>query len=266
MRRTLEISAVIVVTILVAMVFHAWLASHDEQLRMQAAIATQKQLLDAADARERSRTTALDQTLAEIQKLKHDTQTPAQILSELPKYLALPQPITLTNSSGPDRSGAVGSARRDGNRKGTTLSVDLAGQDSSAAGASRGTPEGPANVANGEDHAVPALENAGAENLPTAANQATTPPTSFAQIPTTDLKPLYDYVQDCRACQAQLATAKQNHTDDATKLAAMTRERDSALTAAKGGTFWRRFRRNLEWFAIGAGAGAAALCATGHCR
>jgi hypothetical protein len=50
------------------------------------------------------------------------------------------------------------------------------------------------------------------------------------------------------------------------KLAAMTRERDSAITAAKGGTFWRRFRRNVEWFALGAGAGAAAVCASGHCR
>jgi hypothetical protein len=288
MRRILEISAAIAVTILVAMAFHAWLASHDEQLRMQAAIATQKQLLEAADARERNRTTALDQTLAEIQKLKRDTQTPAQILSELPKYLALPQPITLDNSSAPDRTGAASGVDRGANRKGTAPPIDPAGQESSAASASRGTtrrtaslsngddlsiPPSPAVPGNGEDHTVPFSGNAGAEdlltaaNLPTAANQSTTtPPGSFAQIPTADLKPLYDYVQDCRACQAQLATAKQNRTDDAAKLAAMTRERDAALTAAKGGPFLRRFRRNLEWFAAGAAAGAAALCATGHCR
>jgi hypothetical protein len=42
----------------------------------------------------------------------------------------------------------------------------------------------------------------------------------------------------------------------------MMRERDAAATAAKGGTFWRRFRRNIEWFAIG----AATVCGTGHCR
>jgi hypothetical protein len=53
MRRTLEVSAVIAATILIAMGFHAWLTAHDEQLRMQATIATQKQQLDAADARER---------------------------------------------------------------------------------------------------------------------------------------------------------------------------------------------------------------------
>ncbi|MGC1629293.1 MAG: hypothetical protein WA735_20745, partial [Candidatus Acidiferrales bacterium] len=67
-------------------------------------------------------------------------------------------------------------------------------------------------------------------------------------------------------CQAQLATAKLNAADDAAKLAAITRERDAAITTAKGGTFWRRLRRNALWFAVGAGAGAVALCGTGHCR
>jgi hypothetical protein len=61
-------------------------------------------------------------------------------------------------------------------------------------------------------------------------------------------------VQDCRACQAQLAVAKQGRTDE---LAAMAHERDVAFAAAKGGTFWRRFRRNIEWFAMGAGADPA---------
>jgi hypothetical protein len=63
-------------------------------------------------------------------------------------------------------------------------------------------------------------------------------------------------VQDCRACQAQLAAAKQTQADDAARLAAITQERDAALTAAKGGTFWRRLRRNAEWFAVGTAFGA----------
>ena len=99
MRRTLEVSAVIAATILIAMGFHAWLTAHDEQLRMQATIATQKQQLDAADARERARATILDQTLAQIQKLKRDTQTPEEILKQLPQYLNLSEPITLNPSS-----------------------------------------------------------------------------------------------------------------------------------------------------------------------
>jgi len=105
--------------------------------------------------------------------------------------------------------------------------------------------------------------------MPFATNQIVSGSPS-AQIPAGDLKPLFDYVQDCRSCQAQLAAAKQNQADETAKFAAMTRERDAALTAAKGGTFWRRFRRNLQWFAIGAAAGAAAgvaaFCHSGHCR
>lgn len=110
--------------------------------------------------------------------------------------------------------------------------------------------------------AVASLESVNRGSLPEAANQSASASFS-ALIPASDLKPLYDYVQDCRACQAQLATAKQNSADDAAKLAAMTRER---AAAAKGGTFWRRFRRNIEWSAIGAAAGAATVCGTGHCR
>jgi len=57
------------------------------------------------------------------------------------------------------------------------------------------------------------------------------------QIPSADLKPLYNYVQDCRECQVRLAAANQNLADDAKKIAALTSERDAAVTAAKGGTF-----------------------------
>ncbi len=81
---------------------------------------------------------------------------------------------------------------------------------------------------------------------------------SPAQRPAADLKPLYDYVQDFRSCQAHLAAAQQNRADDAAKLASISGERDAAVIAAKGGTLWRRFRRNLEWFAIGATIGATA--------
>jgi hypothetical protein len=81
---------------------------------------------------------------------------------------------------------------------------------------------------------------------------------------------LNNYVQDCRACQLQLTAAKQNATDDAAKIRALTRERDAAVTAAKGGSLWLRLKRNAHWLAIGAAVGAvtsvAALCHTGHCR
>jgi hypothetical protein len=122
MRRTLEILAVIAAAILIAMAFHAWLASHDEQLRMQATIASQKQQLDAADLRERARAKALDQTLAQIQKLKRDTQTPEEILKQLPQYLNLPQSITLNSQPPADddpQAAGTSAAKQGKNEKGT---------------------------------------------------------------------------------------------------------------------------------------------------
>ena len=321
MRRTLQISAVIAAVILVAMVFYSWLASHDEQLRMKTTIAAQKQQLDAADARERARATALDQTLAQIQKLKHDTQTPEEVLSQLPQYLNLPQPITLNPPSGqnPPQAAATSDAGQGKNKKGTGLRLfgrswfspktAPAGSDERASASAANsligeaanskadfalndaTTQTPASV-DGKYPTKSSPSADAADELPDAANRTQAPSsreriptavgqdaatTSSAQIPTADLKPLYDYVQDCRSCQAQLAAAQQNRADDAIKLTAMTHERDAALTAAKGGTIWRRFRRNLNWFAVGAAAGAAAsaaansattsaTCHSGHCR
>lgn len=115
----------------------------------------------------------------------------------------------------------------------------------------------------------------GANAARSTSNAATSPssataPQSTAEIPAADLAPLYNYVQDCRACQLQLTAAKQNATDDAAKIRALTLERDATITAAKGGPFWLRLKRNAHWLAIGAAAGAVtstvALCHTGHCR
>jgi hypothetical protein len=246
MRSTLEISGIMLVVLLAAMAFHAWLAEHDDRLRLQATIASQKEALDAADAREHDRAATLKDTVAQIEALKRSTQTPAQILSSLPNYLALPQPITLDSPESSSPSPQKGSAQSETTscaaQKGCANSTSVGG---SAAGNSP-TTESPALAAQTQ-----------LQNLPDAPS---------AQIPTADLKPLYDYVQNCRACQAQLAAAKQDSADNVTKLAALTRERDAALTAAKGGTFWQRLRRNALWFALGAGAGAAAVCGTGHCH
>jgi hypothetical protein len=100
----------------------------------------------------------------------------------------------------------------------------------------------------------------------TGSASSTEPANSAAQIPAADLAPLYNYVQDCRACQLQLTAAKQNASDDAAKIRALTRERDAAVTAAKGGPLWLRLKRNAHWLAIGAAVGAvtsaAALCHT----
>jgi len=212
-RRTIELAAFCTALIVAALAVHAWLASRDEQQRLAATLAAQKQVIDAANADERVRQASLADALAQIEKLKRDVQTPAQILAALPKYLQLPQPITLSQPA-PSSSAAVST-----------------GQGTAARPTSSPAP------------------------APVPQNSSSLPSAPSAQIPAADLKPLFDYVQDCRACQAQLAAAQKNSADDAAKISALTRERDAAVTASKGGTFWRQLRRNALWFAIGAAGG-----------
>jgi hypothetical protein len=247
MRNTLEISGILLAVLLAAMAFHAWLTEHDDRLRLQATIATQKQALDAADTRERDRAVTLKDTLAQIEALKRQTQTAAQVLRDLPKFLSLPQPITLNSPQSATPATQQGTVQ--------TRSAPCV--------VKKGCSSPTHSAAASPVDATPALESPA---LTEPSNQQNLPDAPPAQIPAADLKPLFDFVQDCRSCQAQLAVAKQNATDNATKLTALTRERDAAVVTAKGGTFWQRVHRNALWFVVGAGAGAVALCGTGHCR
>jgi hypothetical protein len=328
-RRTVEIAAFCAALLLAALIFHAWLAAHDDQLRLSATLATQKQALDAADARERDRTATLKDALAQIDALKcaAQTQTPVQLARALRDALHLPQPITIVpapNTSSPSAGaapsnssvaanpsvGARHAVPEQANSTVTPLSNDepapevrTAGvppaplpsstmQQGSAKNSQQGTAQRARSLLDSLFHRAsprtPADEPSSAaaptsgEISPVAAAPPTSsaPPqsspslssagTPTAEIPAADLAPLYDYVQDCRACQLQLTAAKQNATDDAAKIRALTRERDAAVTAAKGGSFWLRLKRNAHWLAIGAAIGVvtstAALCNTGHCR
>jgi type II secretory pathway pseudopilin PulG len=79
-----------------------------------------------------------------------------------------------------------------------------------------------------------------------------------AVIPTADLKPLYDFALDCKACRSKLAAAQADLTDERAKAAILTRERNEAVRVAKGGGLLQRIARNAKWLAIGAIAGAIA--------
>lgn len=80
-------------------------------------------------------------------------------------------------------------------------------------------------------------------------------------LPAEDLKPLYDYAVDCKACQAKLAVCRADLTDEQAKAEALRRERDAALRAARGGSVWVRIGRAAKWSAIGAALGALAASA-----
>jgi type II secretory pathway pseudopilin PulG len=85
-----------------------------------------------------------------------------------------------------------------------------------------------------------------------------TPKPQQVLIPAEDLKPLYDFGLDCKACQAKLDAAQGDLTDEKSKTTALTKERDDALRAAQGGSILRRIARAAKWFAIGTAAGAIA--------
>jgi hypothetical protein len=88
------------------------------------------------------------------------------------------------------------------------------------------------------------------------------PAQAQAVLPAEDLKPLYDFTLDCKACQAKLAASQGDLADEKFKTAALTKERDQALQIARGGSAWRRIGRAAKWFLLGAAAGAVAAKAT----
>lgn len=115
----------------------------------------------------------------------------------------------------------------------------------------------PAKAAAELPQALPPLPQPIVVELPTPTPELPEPP-AVATVPQADLKPIYDYLQDCRACQVSLATTRENLTDERAKLAAVTTERDAAVRAARGGSFWSRLRGNVKWFMIGAAAATLA--------
>jgi len=107
--------------------------------------------------------------------------------------------------------------------------------------------------------ALPAqTANAGPPATPREAKQPNDTPNPKLQLPAEDLKPLYDFAVNCQECQAQLSAAQANLKDEQAKTQAVSRERDTALQAARGGSVLRRVVRAAKWFVIGAAAGAVA--------
>jgi type II secretory pathway pseudopilin PulG len=92
---------------------------------------------------------------------------------------------------------------------------------------------------------------------------ADAPPASIS-VPQPDLAPLYSDLQDCRATALESNTLKKDLEDEKTRSASLARERDAAISAARGGTSWVRLKRTAKWFAIGAAAGAVATAVAHH--
>jgi len=215
----LKLAALLMGVALFVAAIAAWRTDRRDRAQLASELAATKQLLAAADARQHDRDAQLSQTLAALATEKRTIVTPAQIIRELPKTIPLPAPVTLQVES-------VGASPL------------------SRAEARDGLPS--TNV----------VSTVGAGVAPPAGTPLSAP--GGAVIPAQDLKPLYDFALDCKACQAKLAAAQSDLTDERTKTAALTKERDDALKLARGGSTWRRIGRAAKWFIIGAATGAIA--------
>ena len=217
-RLSLRVAEIIITATLAAVVLAAWRADRRDRAQLASDLATGRQALAQADARQHDRDALLLQTLADLAREKRAVTGPAQILRELPQQIPLPAPIalqTLDPMTKPQRE--------------TCSSGPVCGPEGLEPAPSGGAPQSKAVV------------------------------NSQAVIPATDLKPLYDFTLDCRACQAKLAAAQADLTDERGKNNVLTRERDEAVRVIKGGSILRRIARNAKWFVIGAAAGAIAV-------
>jgi hypothetical protein len=205
--------------VLAASLFVAWRAERTDRAKLAEQLASAQQSLTQATDRQQSRDTDLLHSLANLAAQKRDIQTPAQILQALPQQIPLPQPIALQPVAQP--------------------------------------PSPPSNLSSPATKGAATSES----DKPSNANLSATKPGApepQVSIPTADLKPLYDFALDCKACQAKLTAAQSDLTDEKSKTATLTKERDAAVRTAKGGSAIQRFARAAKWLLIGAAAGTLA--------
>lgn len=225
----LKLAAVATALALLAAVVEAWRVDRRDRAQLSAELAATKQLLVAADARQRNRDAQLAQTLSALDAQKRAIVTPAQIIRALPKSFPLPAAITLQDgqSSSPE-----------------SLTVSTQQEPTTVRSSAPNPPSAPASEGSRPQHGA----------LAPTKNQE--PISDGVVIPRADLKPLYDFTIDCQACQAKLSVAQSDLADEKAKTAALTKERDDAVRVAKGGNAWRRVTRAAKWFLLGAAAGA----------
>ena len=203
---------------LAIIILSAWEADRRDRAQLAGQLAAAQKTISEATASQHDRDTLLNQTLAQIDAQKQATVTPAQILKALPNIIPLPAPIALQSQPQPPAQGTTEEAATNSN------------------GLVNKTAKG--NLL--PDNPTPKSSHPGDTILPAA-----------------DLKPLYDFALDCKACQAKLQATQSDLHDEKTKTLALTRERDAAIRAAKGGSALRRITRAAKWFVLGAAAGAA---------
>src|SRR3989442_14279345 len=180
----IKLAAIAIAVILGVALVEGWLADRRARAQLNAEVAATKQLLAATDARQHDRDAQLAQTLAALAAEKRTIVTPAQIVRNLPSEIPLPAPITLQADH-------------------------ASSQDTSVTPAS--ATNAPATRITGASSANNAQASAPAPSPPQQNQKAAA---GAAVIPAEDLKPLYDFAIDCKACQAKLSAAQNDLTDE----------------------------------------------------
>jgi hypothetical protein len=229
-RLWLKLAEILVPVILAITIFISWQADRRDRSQLAGQLAAAQQTIAQATANQHDRDTALNQTIAQIAAQKQAALTPAQLLKDLPAMFSLPAPLTQQ----PANPGNVGA-------RFIAASADAPSTN-------------PQQI--GNTHPAAAQPNLPNNPTPKPGQPAD------AILPAADIKPLYDFALDCKACQARLTASQADLADENPKSAALTKQRDAAVRAAKGGSALRRIARAAKWFAIGAAAGAIAAKAT----
>lgn len=224
----LRLAEILVPVVLAATIYISWQADRRDRAQLTSQLAAAQKIISDAAASQHDRDTLLNQTLAQFAAQKQAATTPALILKDLPSALPLPQPIKLQAPAPSTVQPAASSSQQIAKPSQTGSAVQ--------------------SLLPGNAAAKPATQS-------TQAGQDQSPD---VVLPTADLKPLYDFAMDCKACQAKLAAAQSDLQDEQTENAALTKQRDDAVTAAKGGSALHRILRAAKWFALGATAGAIA--------
>lgn len=196
LRSKIEIGAALIALASIVVIARSYVDSKRDAAKLQATLTTQNAVIADAGKRETVRDAALKDSLAQIEDLKKNTTTPAEIIRQMPAVLPLPIPIAI---------------------------------QAPAPGAT------PAEIAD-----LPAI------------------------VPAADLPALFQFAANCKECDEKLQAATADKADDAIKIGALTKERDDAVTAFKGGSKWTRIKKAAKWFAIGAAAGGVAVLTAKH--
>jgi len=233
-RILLRLAVILVPVILAITIFVSWEADRRDRAQLATQLAAAQKTITDAAASQHDRDALLNQTLAQLAVQKQAAETPAQILKDLPSAITLPVPITFQATAAPPAAAPNSGANT---------------------GASTQAAAAPADAKSSTSPTQSSPSQSGTSTLP-----VNPPPAQAgdAVLPAADLKPLYDFAMDCKACQAKLAAAQSDLNDEKTENAALTKEKDAAVTAAKGGSVLQRILRAAKWFALGAAAGAIA--------